>query len=892
MFRRYPSRWITRWLGLFLVSLISLLALGRVHAQDLPAQSVPNVQSPAASALVQQGLDRYHQGDFRGAIDLWQQNLRTDPSPEQQVITWKYLARAYQQVGQEDGAIALFEQLIRHYRQVGDPIQGGRMLTEQAQAYSELGQHRRAIEKLCGSVGASLECIPESALAIAQDQDDREGQVAALGSLGNAYYLLGDYESAITLLTQSQKISEQAGLGIYSSAILNNLGNAYSSLAQRNYRYLQLARQVQDQQEMQRFSQQAADYDRRAIVALTTSLTLSQRRADSWNELRALLNLVLPYQRQGQSHQSLQDLIRQAQTLLTRLPQTRETAYATLRLANLVDGINSRSKIPLRAGQCGTTPPSPAEIALLNRAVTIARTLGDQQTESFALGELGHRDECLGNYDRALKLTLQAQLLAVAKESLYLWEWQTGRILKAMDRMDEAIASYEQSVTTLQDIQGNIAAAGRDLQLDFRDTVEVIYRQLVDLRVRQAEASTSEPALQANLISAQITLDGLRLAELRNYLGEGCEFPAMQPPPIATDPGVAVLKSILLDDQIALILTLPGQGNQPKLRFHSIPMRRDSAVELVNTFRRQLEQRSDRTNAYKPTAQQLYTWLIQPFVRDLEAQQIKTLVFAHDGIFRTIPMATLHDGTQFLVQKYAIVNTPTLVLSQPAQTQTRNLRALAFGLTNPSAIDGNTFFPPLSAVKQEIDSIQTALPGSSSYMDENFTRDRLQQELAKNTYSILHFATHARFGFDARETFLVTGKQIQPKNSAGSQAYNERLTLNELYQTVQRLQQRTERIELLTLTGCETAVGSDRDALGLAGVALQAGVPTAIASLWQVDDVATATMMAQFYQNLHGGASKAVALQTTQRQWLTTNPRGRYRHPGYWAAFILIGDWR
>jgi CHAT domain-containing protein len=169
----------------------------------------------------------------------------------------------------------------------------------------------------------------------------------------------------------------------------------------------------------------------------------------------------------------------------------------------------------------------------------------------------------------------------------------------------------------------------------------------------------------------------------------------------------------------------------------------------------------------------------------------------------------------------------------------------------------------------------------------------LQQELEKNAYPVIHLATHGKFGIDARETFLVTGNKVGEirQKSATNEGFNQKLTMNELYQLISNTRNKDSRIELLTLTACETAVGSDREALGLAGISLQAGAESAIASLWQVDDVATVQLIAKFYQSWRSGLQKAKALQMAQIDWLKAHQKELYSHPGYWAPFVLIGNW-
>jgi len=458
-----------------------------------------------------------------------------------------------------------------------------------------------------------------------------------------------------------------------------------------------------------------------------------------------------------------------------------------------------------------------------------------------------------------------------------LWDWQTGRILQAQGETAKAISAYENAVKALKEIRGDLAIASRDFQFDFRDVIEPVYRELTELQLRSTSNKTSEK--QSNLESALETIDSLRLAEVQNYLGEDCTITAVAKPITLVNDKTAIFSTIVLKNRIAVIVTLPK--SQSIIRW--IPAQNRTVTATVNDFRLKLEQRSDLANTYQAPAQQIYDWLIRPFSQDLQAAQIETLVFIQDGILRSIPMTALYDGKQFLVEQYAIANTLSLTLTDPTQLEQRSLRVLEFGLTKASTI-GSTFFAPLSFVKSELDRITKTLPGSKEFIDEAFTIDRLKQELTQNAFPIVHLATHGKFGIDSRETFLVTGKQI---SRAASKSDNEKLTMNQFYQILQTI---GKPLELLTLTACETAVGSDRDALGIAGISIQAGAKSAIASLWQVDDQATAELITQFYQNLNQGMGRAKALQAAQKSWLQQHSDAR-QHPGYWAALTLVGNW-
>ena len=119
---------------------------------------------------------------------------------------------------------------------------------------------------------------------------------------------------------------------------------------------------------------------------------------------------------------------------------------------------------------------------------------------------------------------------------------------------------------------------------------------------------------------------------------------------------------------------------------------------------------------------------------------------------------------------------------------------------------------------------------------------------------------------------------------------SEKLTLKQLDLLIRATPQATTPIELLSLTACETAIGDERAALGLGGIALQAGARSVLASLWSIPDQQTPQIVENFYTNLQNpNLNKAQALQLAQKEFIQQG--GIYSHPAYWAPFILIGNW-
>ena len=874
--RHYKSSVRRLLRSLFLASLTMSVWFGHIPATALQVRlgNVAVAQFPGASQLVQRGVELYQAGNISGAIAQWESalNVYRDANHRQEkAIVLENLALAYQQIGQIERAINYWHQAIATYRQMGNRQQVGRMLVEQAQAYSSLGQHLRAIAILCNPSSSENICAKDSALQIARATKDRILEAAALGSLGNAYRFRGDYTQAINYLEASLKIAQEIDNSVYRASALNGLGNTYTNLALINYRRADLANSRGDSTEADKFSQQAVSNDIKALQYFEQSIATA---SDVQGKMRGLLNSIPAYYRTNAATLAAEAL-KQALSLLEQLPDDRDKVYAAIELADLLQPVTLVEETSSNTRCLKPELQSQAQ-QLLQQAVLIAQRLKDRRSESFALGELGHAYECSKDFSRALDLTQQARWAAdqdlQAKDSLYLWEWQVGRIFKAQGKNIEALKAYEQAVATLETIRSDILTANRDLQFDFRDAINPIYRELAQLKLEQASI---EPATRTKSLAAALnTIDSLKLAELQNYFGNDCILLAFKQQRVelaGNNTATAIFSSIILKDRTAILVSLPN--GETKSAWIDVDSK--TFTQKINEFRRGLERFSDFV--YDSTeAQTLYNWIVRPFVSDLEKAQIKTLVFIQDGILRSIPMAALHDGENFLVQKYAIATTPSLTLTNPKSLNREKLRALVVGLTKEAMVNGRTF-SALTNVSAEISEVVAKIPGSKLLLDDKFTRDRIQQELSQTVYPIIHIATHGEFSSEPEDTFLVTGN-------------NGKLTITDLDSAIRRLKRGTDTVELLVLTACQTAVGDDRAALGLAGVAVQAGVRSALASLWFIQDAPTVTLVAKFYASLNNlGVSKAEALRTAQMELIDVG--GQYAHPAYWAPFILIGNW-
>jgi CHAT domain-containing protein len=257
----------------------------------------------------------------------------------------------------------------------------------------------------------------------------------------------------------------------------------------------------------------------------------------------------------------------------------------------------------------------------------------------------------------------------------------------------------------------------------------------------------------------------------------------------------------------------------------------------------------------------LYNALIEPLV-DVRAEHHKLIIIPHD-VLHNIPFAALHDGNNYLIERFAVQYAPSsgvLAHCYRAQevtgTHGEDPSALVMGYS-----DGGR----LQHVLEEVQSVAAVLPSSTLFQEETATLSRFYQHAVD--CRLIHLATHAFFRSD-NSLFSSIKLADGPLNVID--IYSLRL-----------------KASLITLSGCETGKGELKggDLFGLVRGCLYAGVSALLVSLWQVDDASTTMLMKAFYRQLDTGQSIASALRTAQRTMLET----QYRHPHYWAPFFLVG---
>ena len=329
--------------------------------------------------------------------------------------------------------------------------------------------------------------------------------------------------------------------------------------------------------------------------------------------------------------------------------------------------------------------------------------------------------------------------------------------------------------------------------------------------------------------------------------------------------------------------------------YRSVDITASDLQPVVDTFHQTVVDRMSHPTQYLPAAQQLYDWLVRPMLTELTMAEIDHIGFVLDKGLRSLPMAALHSGTRFLIEDYSIGLLPSVGLTplesslEPVSRvdQSKELATLAMGIaTFENQSD-------LAAVPLELG---LASGGDGYYLDQDVTLERLNQRLGQKAFTHVHLATHAVF---------------TPGDLGASyiQLWDQTISLNQLRELP------LETIEFLILSACATALGDHAAEFGFAGLAVNVGVQTALASLWSISDEGTLGLMAEFYRALEQPVTRSAALRQAQLAMLQkrvgiangtvygvgmrtighlpsldASGSWNFSHPAYWSGFTMIGQ--
>lgn len=352
---------------------------------------------------------------------------------------------------------------------------------------------------------------------------------------------------------------------------------------------------------------------------------------------------------------------------------------------------------------------------------------------------------------------------------------------------------------------------------------------------------------------------------------------------------------VIPEEKYLHLVFLTGKGKIIIKDLYDVPFAK--ITQVIKDFSEEIDQINNPINLTQ--AQKLYQWIIAPFEKEfLELENINNLLFCLGDGIRLLPLSALHDGKNYLVEKYNLSRIPAFNLINAEYQSLKNPTVLAMGASN---FPDNT---PLPAVTLELQNIIKGLPSPSMtsqiLLNEEFTLQNMEKKLQVGSFNIIHLATHANFNpGDTTNSYI--------------QFWDQKLTLEEMsnfsWQTPP---------DLLVLSACNTALGDRNSELGFTGIALQTGVKSALGSLWSVSDLGTFALITEFYEQLinqsEQNPTKTQALRQAQNLLLQEKiyfqdnrlitPHGEIElpenlglegkvtlsHPFYWAGFTLISS--
>jgi CHAT domain-containing protein/tetratricopeptide (TPR) repeat protein len=822
-----------------------------------------------------------------------------------------------------------------------------------AQAYQTLGFINGSI----GNNSTALESY-KKALKIAEDLDVPSLKASSLTSMGSIYANQGNFIQSLSSLNQSLDIWKQLQIPVQEIHVLVSTGKTYRQLGQFD-------RALEFQNQALKISQKIGTipYTASSMMEIATiyrekgkldlagkiyqeALGILEKVGDLNYTSQIHLNLAKLQVEQKQPQQALEHLQKgltlqqkagakpliaqilevqgQIQTQLNQ-PQAEtnlQNAIALQTNMGNTPGLAS-SKASLAAYYAKQNQPELA-IALYKSAVqnyeavrkglaTLPKNQQESYTETVAKTYRELARLLLKN-DRILEAHQVVELLKIQELDSYSRDTRgQGPSLSFLKAETELLNAFNQQVTAkyisffqaIQELEALLAKP----ETEKTAAIQKRIRDLEDLKAEGYNIAKEFLAKRANndLIKELKQEDNKIELDKTNYK--------------TFDAGILDLKQfgqtaaiyypLIYDEYIEILLIIP---NRPPLR-RTVNIDRTTFNNTVADF---LLAITDADKNPMPTAQQLYQWLIKPIEADLKEAGINTILYSPDRRLRSIPLMALHDGQQWLIEKYQVSHITALTTTNIARRRNASPKVLSGTISDQFTTTYNVKLPNtpqglefngLPAGKIELNAISQTISGSKNLVDQDFSTDRIRDNASQ--FNILHLATHGYFDAGNPEnSFLLFSKP----DSKGKN-----------YATITDISNwHLPNMDLVTLSACQTAVALEKsdEKLGALGISYEfqkAGFPATIASLWRVNDRSTALLMQAFYANLSQGKTKAEALKNAQTTMLrlnttdtvtqahdrlnrslsitptipisTTTPKNTgYSHPYYWAPFILIGN--
>ena len=792
-----------------------------------------NDESGIASARNNIGLVYIAQGDYETALTFLKESLKLRQAPGDKLLiaqTMNSIGTAYKLQGDYSSALAHTEKSLKLQEEVGNKAGIALSLNQLGGIFENQGNYELALD------------YHQRALRLSEESGNRFGVAASLHEIGSIHLKQGNYSEALVYLQKNVELLEalQHKAGI--AYLIGNMGlvhyrqGDYASALKLFQKTMELSESVGDKQGIVR-----TFYNFASVYYALGDFARSQEYSDRAAELAEQMgNRELFWRARTASGKAL----------------FAQNKYAEARLA-FEDSI--------------------ATIESLRRQVA-----GGQQDQQRFF------EDKVSPYHAMVELLITQNRTG---EALVYAERAKARVL--LDVLQSGKGDITKSMTAEE--SGNESRLRSEL-VAFNSQVsrEVLRPQpdqtrLADLRARLQKSRLEYEAFQTSLYAAH--------PELSVQRGEAKPVTLEETAGLLPEAQSALLEYVVTDEKTYLFVISKGNGNKQvavNLKAYTLAIKRKELADHVASFRQQLAKR-DLT--FRPTARKLYDLLLKPAESELQAKQ--TLVIVPDGALWELPFQALQDAQgRYLVEDHALSYAPSLTVLRE-MSKLRRRKADGTGTSTTLLAMGNPDLgketvervklvyrdeklAPLPEAEKEVKTL-AGLYGARSqvYVGEEAREDRVKDEAGR--FGVLHLATHsilnnaspmysqvvlARTAGDASEDGLLEAWEIM------------KLDLN---------------AHLVVLSACDTGrgrFGAGEGMIGLTWALFVAGSPTTVVSQWKVESASTTRLMLDFHRNLQPKINKsqvstAKALQRAAVKMLRSED---YRHPFYWAGFVVVGD--
>jgi CHAT domain-containing protein/tetratricopeptide (TPR) repeat protein len=887
------------------------------YNQALPLQRAAGDRGNEGRTLTYIGGVYFALGERQKALDYYNQALplnRAAGDRAGEAYTLSNSGVVYNDLGEKQKALDYFNQALSLERAVGDRADEATTLGHIGLVYINLGEIQKGLDYY------------NAALPLERAVGNRAGEAITLASIGGVYDLLGERQKALDYDNQALPLERAVGDRAAEATTLSNIGGVYDQLGEKpkaldyDNQALPLQRAVGDRAgEAATLNNIGAVYDQfgekqKALDYVNQALPLNRAVGDRAGEATTLMNIGVVYDQLGEKPKAL-DYFTQSLPLFRAVRDPLGEGSALLNMMEYWKSLQNPSLAVLFGKQA------------IDRIQQVRRNIGglERQTQQTFLKswEYYYRElaELLISGGR---LPEAQQVLDLLKAEEYS-EFTQRRGDKPSTTSPPALTPAEEKSTKDYDqITGEITAIGEEwTQLQAKSSRSADeahrYNELSDslTAVNQRfqaflktlfdtfgkdehEGPTTQKMKDDLKHDANVKVETIngRIAGLKTLVGE-------------LDPGTVAVYTLVLDQKVVMMVITPAIRVAREIPIGKIALR-----NKVGAFVWALAHHFSEEDIL-PKAQDLYNVLIAPIEKDLQGAHAKTLIWSLDDTLHYLPLAALYDGHQYLLERYRnVVITIASIEDLKDQPHVGSGRGVAMGVSKDYDGGGK-----LNTVPEELNAVVRSdkTPGSHGpvpgtiLLDDAFTETGMETALDQHPL-LVHIASHYVFnpaGDDTKSYLLLGGKE------SGGRGFH--LTLAELRDD-QRMDFRG--VELLTLAGCETALGSIRESDGreidgLGITAQQKGAKAVMATLWKVDDASVGILMATFYQLwvktpgmtkaealqqaqlalLHGTADTAGASQASEPAASPANAlklplASPYANPFYWAPFILIGNWK